>query len=85
MRSFLSSNSSVCDNTLLPGPHDLFQLLLNDNRDILAVNPKPMKHCTESSLASMMSIGDFAYVTTYHCLSTLSIANALAREGMISP
>jgi len=35
MRSFLTSNSSVCHNILLPGPHGPFQLLLNDNRDIL--------------------------------------------------
>jgi hypothetical protein len=35
MRSFLMSNSSGFDTYLLPGPHDLFQLLLNDNRDIL--------------------------------------------------
>jgi len=25
----------VCDNTLLPGPHGLFQSFLNDNRDML--------------------------------------------------
>lgn len=31
---FLRVTVRFCDTYLLPGPHDLFQLLLNDNRDI---------------------------------------------------
>jgi hypothetical protein len=36
MRSFLRVTVLFMTTILLPGPHDLFQLLLNDNRDILS-------------------------------------------------